>query len=681
MAGKLKITCLASVLLLTLFVGFLATVFSPAPTAAALSGSSFKASRIIDDAIFYDKNSLNQTQIQAFLNAKVPTCDTNGTTMIYDSTYGDTVTRKTYAQRRGVSTPFICLKTYTQNTTNKPVEAGLCNGHSAGNKNAARIIYEVSQSCGVSPKVIIILLQREQSLVTDTWPWPIQYQKATGYACPDTASCQAQYSGFFNQVYNAARIYKVYRANPLTFNHVAGRNNAVRWHPNVNCGSSTVFIESQATAGLYNYTPYRPNNAALSNLYGTGDSCSAYGIRNFWRMFNDWFGATIGPPTYAWGLVSRSTYTDAGFTNEIDPDNFSMLRGSTVYIRIRARNTGNQVWHQLYTKLATVRPQNRISPFADGSWLSGGRLTLMNETSVVAGDIATFEASLTAPDDFNTFVEKYNLVIENKAWLAGPDMRYDIEVFDPNPVYRVQILDTQVYLDAARTKPINPNNLYLVAGSSVYATSTFKNTGNRDIVKADPVRLATTSPRNRTSDFYDSSWPATNRLVDLEQSVVAPKQVGTFKYILTAPSTPGDYNESFGVVSSTVGWMDNDQITLGLKVGAQEPPTLLSNDRLYENYVLKSKNGGFRLVLQGDGNLVLYSPNRATWSTRTNGTDANRLIMQGDGNMVLYRNGKPVWSTGTNGFSNAGLNVQNDGNMVMYKNGKAVWSTGTRGKF
>ncbi|MBC7404826.1 MAG: hypothetical protein H7252_03970 [Cytophaga sp.] len=53
-------------------------------------------------------------------------------------------------------------------------------------------------------------------------------------------------------------------------------------------------MENQATAGLYNYTPYQPNTAALANLYGTGDSCSAYGNRNFWRMFYDWFGSTTG---------------------------------------------------------------------------------------------------------------------------------------------------------------------------------------------------------------------------------------------------------------------------------------------------------------------------------------------------------------------------------------------------
>ena len=62
----------------------------------------------------------------------------------------------------------------------------------------------------------------------------------------------------------------------------------------VDCGASTFQLKSQATAALYYYTPYAPNAAAMKNLYGMGDSCSAYGNRNFWRFYTDWFGNTIG---------------------------------------------------------------------------------------------------------------------------------------------------------------------------------------------------------------------------------------------------------------------------------------------------------------------------------------------------------------------------------------------------
>jgi hypothetical protein len=169
----------------------------------------------------------------------------------------------------------------------------LCNGFTGGRKSAAQIINEVGASCGINPKVILITLQKEQSLITDDWPWSVQYEKATGYACPDTAACDPAYAGFFKQVYYGARQFKRYANDASSFRYRAGRDNYIQYNPNAACGGTNVFIQNQATAGLYNYTPYQPNAAALANLYGTGDACSAYGNRNFWRMFNDWFGSTF----------------------------------------------------------------------------------------------------------------------------------------------------------------------------------------------------------------------------------------------------------------------------------------------------------------------------------------------------------------------------------------------------
>lgn len=274
-------------ILLSIILSFAMLLAPMTQETNALSGNQFKPGRIMDDAIFFSPAGMSSAQIQHFLNSKVPACDTNG-----DKPYAGT-TRRAYAASKGVSTPFICLKSYTQNTPERPAESGLCNYMSPkSNQTAAQIIYDVANSCNVNPKVLLVLLQKEQSLVTDDWPWPVQYEKATGFACPDTAPCDPSYAGFFYQVHSAARQFKRYSVDSHLFNYRAKRNNNILWHPNAACGSSTVYIENQATAGLYNYTPYRPNQAALNNLYGTGDGCSSYGNRNFWRMYNDWFGST-----------------------------------------------------------------------------------------------------------------------------------------------------------------------------------------------------------------------------------------------------------------------------------------------------------------------------------------------------------------------------------------------------
>lgn len=101
------------------------------------------------------------------------------------------------------------------------------------------------------------------------------------------------------------------------------------------------------------------------------------------------------------------------------------------------------------------------------------------------------------------------------------------------------------------------------------------------------------------------------------------------------------------------------------------------------NNTIISPNGTTELVMQTDGNLVVYHNGVATWATpgTTIGSGSNnQLIMQDDGNLVIYSGPNltnPVWASGTSG-SNLYLSVQDDGNVVIYNHsGQAVWSTGT----
>lgn len=260
----------------------------------AVSGSDFKAGYIIDDAIFYNENAMDAPSIQSFLNARVPNCDTNGAIKATEFGRSD-LTHAQYAALKGwQSPPYTCLKDYRQDVPAMEGASGYCNAiNPSSSQTGAQIISLIAKACHINPQVLVILLQKEQSLILDTWPLNSQYTKATGFACSDTAPCNAAYGGFFYQVYYAARQFQVYKKNPNNYNYVAGRYNNIYYNPSLSsCGSSQVYIQNQATAALYIYTPYQPNTAALNNLYGTGDGCSSYGNRNFWRLFNDWFGST-----------------------------------------------------------------------------------------------------------------------------------------------------------------------------------------------------------------------------------------------------------------------------------------------------------------------------------------------------------------------------------------------------
>jgi hypothetical protein len=98
------------------------------------------------------------------------------------------------------------------------------------------------------------------------------------------------------------------------------------------------------------------------------------------------------------------------------------------------------------------------------------------------------------------------------------------------------------------------------------------------------------------------------------------------------------------------------------------------------NESLQSPSGQFSLVLQEDGNLVLYDQaNQPLWATETDGQAVARATMQGDGNLVLYSpEGAPVWASDTYGNDGAFLVVQDDSNLVIYTaENTPLWATNT----
>lgn len=285
----------------------------PTTVAYAASASDWSAGRIIDDSVFTNQNSMSIVDIQNFLNQKVGTgggngtpgqCDTNG---IKTSELGGG-TRAQYGSAHNNPIPFTCLKDYYEVPKLSPgsgIPASNYGGVAipSGAKSAANLIYDAAQTYHISPKVLLITIQKESAgpLITDDWPFKSQYTYAMGAHCPDSgpggsANCDPNYSGFSIQISESAALLRYYLDNmtqPWWPYKKVGINN-IQYNPNTSCGSTAVNITSSATAALYTYTPYQPNTAALNNLYGTGDACSAYGNRNFWRMYIDWFGTTVG---------------------------------------------------------------------------------------------------------------------------------------------------------------------------------------------------------------------------------------------------------------------------------------------------------------------------------------------------------------------------------------------------
>lgn len=269
-------------------IGLVALETAP-PAQAALKGSMFDPGLIISDSVFYDFGTMTVDEIQRFLDSKVEVC--------------------------GATTGPTCLRYYKMDTQAKAASDGRCDAiPAAKNQSAAQIIFTVANACHINPRVLIVTLQKEQGLVQAARPTAYMYRAAVGYGCPDSkpqiCGKDSKITGLFNQLYWAAGQFQWYGDSRGSFTYLkVGTNISMRYHPDActvkntdgtcgkwvnQCGNATFQLKSQATAALYYYTPYTPNAKALTNLYGTGDNCSAYGNRNFWRFYTDWFGSTVG---------------------------------------------------------------------------------------------------------------------------------------------------------------------------------------------------------------------------------------------------------------------------------------------------------------------------------------------------------------------------------------------------
>ena len=135
--------------------------------------------------------------------------------------------------------------------------------------DAAQIIYDAAITHKISPKYILALLQKEQSLVEHGPSNPSQNQLdwATGYALCDSCSVNdplpQKYKGFGKQVDGGAGANRFYFDNPNKFGFRIGVTSQV--------DGTAVTPENQATANQYIYTPHLQGN------------------ENLWKIWNRWW--------------------------------------------------------------------------------------------------------------------------------------------------------------------------------------------------------------------------------------------------------------------------------------------------------------------------------------------------------------------------------------------------------
>jgi hypothetical protein len=118
------------------------------------------------------------------------------------------------------------------------------------------------------------------------------------------------------------------------------------------------------------------------------------------------------------------------------------------------------------------------------------------------------------------------------------------------------------------------------------------------------------------------------------------------------------YGPQGAVWSSLLGFAQNT-LSLGQSLGT--------------NQFIISPDGAYRAILQSDGNFVVYGPNGATWATGTYGQKVTSVSVR-NGSLTLSAGRRVSWFTSTARTGATQLVMQNDGNLVLYGPSGAVWS-------
>lgn len=236
---------------------------------------AFNPENIIDDSVFTDNKSMSAADIQSFLNSKNSVCLKNLQVLgLYDDNQ-DGLGDEPYGKGKKIKV------------------------------SAATLIKQASDLYDISPRVILVTLQKEQGLITRTDCPKWRYNTALGYGCPDSAPCDDSAYGFTRQIDYGVWHFQGFYNDTFPVPPTVPGSKFIAYNPEPSCGGKTINIRNKATAALYSYTPYQPNKAALAA--GLGEvTCGAYGNRNFFYYFTSWFGTTRGTPFFKLPGSSRT---------------------------------------------------------------------------------------------------------------------------------------------------------------------------------------------------------------------------------------------------------------------------------------------------------------------------------------------------------------------------------------
>lgn len=229
----------------------------------------FDPNFIISDEEYLDNTTMTLAQIQQFLDSK-----------------GGYLAKYRCPNAKGI------VKSAAEIIYDAAVNNYDCDGVAGGSTLTDEQKQSQCKKVTINPKLLLVLLQKEMSLITDTSPTPRQLDWAVGYGCPDNQACNTRWQGFGKQINSAALQFFDYMQNPTYYTYRAGGTYTV-----TNTGRPSMVITpmNQATAALYNYTPHVYNgnfnffnlwNRYFTMVYPNGTLMQVKGEAGVWLIQN-----------------------------------------------------------------------------------------------------------------------------------------------------------------------------------------------------------------------------------------------------------------------------------------------------------------------------------------------------------------------------------------------------------
>jgi hypothetical protein len=295
-------------------------------------------------------------------------------------------------------------------------------------------------------------------------------------------------------------------------------------------GSAGFVVRSQNPAGNTTWGGSQVNLTGFAWASGQTMSInvnfiapSTAGTYNFqWQCYQSGVGYLGQPSTNVSIQVGTGGGTDgASFVSQSVPS--SMTAAQSTSVSVTMHNSGTTTWVAGSYVLGSMNPAGNMT------W---GLNQVPLTSSVAPGANATFVFSITAPSVASTYNFQWSMLHSGVAF-GTPSTNVSITVSSGGGGGSG---DNAQFLSSNMPTTLNP-------GQFVQVTIMMKNTGTTSW-GTNIHKLGSQNPANNTT------W-GVNRAVLAKSTPVG--STGTFKFYVTAPSTPGTYNFQWQMVNNSTG--------------------------------------------------------------------------------------------------------------------------------